>query len=68
MMDLVWAFPVILLAICVSTVLLTSPNGLKFGPIHLVANSLWLPTLIIAVDLRAVRVQTRPRPCADRGQ
>ena len=49
MMDLIWAFPVILLAICISTELLTSSNGLKFGPIHLVANSLWLPTLIIAV-------------------
>jgi peptide/nickel transport system permease protein len=48
-MDLVWAFPVILLAICISTVLLTTSSGLKLGPIHLVANSLWLPTLIIAL-------------------
>jgi hypothetical protein len=30
-MDLIWAFPVILLAICIGTELLTSSNGLKFG-------------------------------------
>ena len=48
-MDLIWAFPVILLAICIGTELLTSSNGLQFGPIHIVATSLWLPTLIIAV-------------------
>jgi peptide/nickel transport system permease protein len=28
-------------------VLLTAPNGLEVGPIHVVASSLWLPTLII---------------------
>jgi peptide/nickel transport system permease protein len=47
LMDLIWAFPVYLLAICISTVLLTSGNGLQVGPLHLVAGSLWLPTLII---------------------
>jgi peptide/nickel transport system permease protein len=47
MMDVVWAFPVYLLAICISTVLLTSGNGLTIGPLRLVATSLWLPTLII---------------------
>jgi len=46
-MDIVWAFPVILFAISVGTVLLTAPNGLELGPIHIVATSLWLPTLII---------------------
>jgi peptide/nickel transport system permease protein len=46
-MDIIWAFPVILFAICVGTVLLTAPNGLELGPIHIVATSLWLPTLII---------------------
>jgi peptide/nickel transport system permease protein len=49
LMDLIWAFPVILLALCIGTELLTAPNGLKLGPIHIVATSLWLPTLIIAV-------------------
>lgn len=49
LMDVIWAFPVYLLAICVSTELLTASNGLSLGPIHLVANSLWLPTLIIAI-------------------
>ncbi len=48
LMDVIWAFPVYLLAISISTVLLTAPNGLKVGPLHLVATSLWLPTLIIA--------------------
>jgi len=48
LMDLVWAFPVYLLAISISTVLLTSSDGLKVGPLRLVATSLWLPTLIIA--------------------
>ncbi len=47
-MDVIWAFPVYLLAISISTELLTAPNGLSIGPIHLVASSLWLPTLIIA--------------------
>jgi peptide/nickel transport system permease protein len=46
-MDLIWAFPVYLLAISISTVLLTAPNGLKVGPLHIVATSLWLPTIII---------------------
>jgi peptide/nickel transport system permease protein len=48
LMDVIWAFPVYLLAISISTVLLTAPNGLEVGPLHLVATSLWLPTLIIA--------------------
>jgi peptide/nickel transport system permease protein len=48
LMDVIWAFPVYLLAICIATVLLTAPNGLEVGPIHVVASSLWLPTLIIA--------------------
>src|SRR6185312_3827495 len=48
LMDVIWAFPVYLLAISISTVLLTQQSGLSFGPIHLVATSLWLPTIIIA--------------------
>ena len=48
-MDLIWAFPVYLLAISLATVLLTAPNGFNLGPIHLDASSLWLPTLIIAL-------------------
>src|SRR6266566_8363102 len=48
LMDVIWAFPVILFAITVSTVLLTLPHGLSVGPLHIVASSLWLPTLIIA--------------------
>lgn len=47
LLDVVWAFPVYLLAICLSVVLLTS--GLDLGPVHIGAGSLWLPVLIIAV-------------------
>jgi peptide/nickel transport system permease protein len=46
-LDLVWAFPVYLLAICVSTVLLT--QGLRLGPFTIQAGSLWLPIVIIGV-------------------
>jgi peptide/nickel transport system permease protein len=49
LMDLIWAFPVYLLAICISTVLLTSTNGVQIGPFHLVAGSLWTPTTIIGL-------------------
>ncbi len=47
-MDVIWAFPVYLLAISISTVLLVQSSGLSIGPLHLVATSLWLPTIIIA--------------------
>ncbi len=45
--DVVWAFPVYLLAISLSVVLLTS--GLELGPVRIEGDSLWLPILIIAV-------------------
>jgi len=48
-LDLIWAFPVYLLAISLATVLLTKPDGLQWGPIHVVSSSLWVPTVIIAV-------------------
>ena len=47
MMDVIWAFPVYLLAISIATVLLT--QGITVGPVAISASSLWLPTLIIAV-------------------
>jgi peptide/nickel transport system permease protein len=40
---------VYLLGISISTELLTHSSGVPFGPITLSANSLWLPTLIIAL-------------------
>src|SRR5437899_1089105 len=46
-LDVVWAFPVYLLAISLSTVLLT--KGFTFGPFRLEAGSLLLPITIIAV-------------------
>ena len=45
LLDLLWAFPVYLLAVCLSTVLLL--QGLRLGPVHISANSLLLPILII---------------------
>jgi peptide/nickel transport system permease protein len=47
LLDVVWAFPVYLLAICLSTVLLT--RGLAFGPFRLEAGSLLLPIAIIGL-------------------
>jgi len=48
LMDVIWAFPVYLLAISISTELLTHSNGFQLGPIHVEAASLWTPTIIIA--------------------
>ena len=47
LLDVIWAFPVYLLAICLSTVLLT--QGISYGPLKIEAGSLWLPVLIIGV-------------------
>lgn len=47
LLDLVWAFPVYLLAISLSTVLLL--QGLKLGPLTVNPSSVWLPILIIGV-------------------
>jgi peptide/nickel transport system permease protein len=47
LLDVIWAFPVFLAAISISTVALTS--GIPIGPVRLTANSLWLPILIISV-------------------
>jgi len=46
-MDLIWAFPVYLLAISLSTVLLTQ-SQIKIGFVTVDQSSLWVPTLIIA--------------------
>ena len=48
-MDLIWAFPVYLLAISLATVLLTKPEGLKWGPVTINPSSFWVPTWIIAI-------------------
>jgi peptide/nickel transport system permease protein len=49
LMDLIWAFPVYLLAISLATVLLTKPEGLKWGFVTVRPSSLWVPTAIIAI-------------------
>jgi peptide/nickel transport system permease protein len=47
LLDLIWAFPVYLLAISLATVLLV--QGLRIGPLSVDASSLWLPTVIIGL-------------------
>jgi peptide/nickel transport system permease protein len=47
-MDIIWAFPLYLLAISLGTELLTHSSGFQLGPLHISAASLWVPTLIIA--------------------
>ncbi|HVV91106.1 MAG TPA: ABC transporter permease [Solirubrobacterales bacterium] len=44
-MDVIWAFPVVLLALSFGIVL--AVGGLVIGPISVKASSLWIPTLII---------------------
>src|SRR5882672_8954251 len=47
LLDVLWAFPVYLLAISLSTVLIA--RGISFGPIHLESGSLLLPIAIIGL-------------------
>jgi peptide/nickel transport system permease protein len=46
-LDVIWAFPVFLLAISLSIVLIT--QSVDIGPIHVTAGSLWLPIFIIGI-------------------
>jgi peptide/nickel transport system permease protein len=46
-MDVIWAFPVLLLGIAVGTAL--AVGGLKIGPVSIPSSSIWIPTLIIGV-------------------
>src|SRR3954470_5053175 len=55
-LDVVWAFPVYLLAISLSTVLLL--QGISIGPLNVDPQSLWLPIIIIG----AVYVPYLARP------
>jgi peptide/nickel transport system permease protein len=45
--DILWSFPVVLLAIALGTAL--AINGLKLGPFNIQGDSLWIPTLILGV-------------------
>jgi peptide/nickel transport system permease protein len=47
--DLIWAFPVLLLAIALGTAL--SINGFHHAGINIEAGSLWIPTLVISYVL-----------------
>jgi peptide/nickel transport system permease protein len=55
-MDVIWAFPVILLAIALGLAL--AVGGLKIGPLQLSGSSIWIPILIIG----AVYVPYMARP------
>jgi peptide/nickel transport system permease protein len=46
-LDLIWAFPVYLLAVALATSL--AVNGVQLGPVHLASTSLLLPVIVIAV-------------------
>jgi peptide/nickel transport system permease protein len=46
-MDVIWAFPVVLLGVALGTAL--ALGGLKIGPIEISGNSLWIPISIIAI-------------------
>ena len=46
-MDVIWAFPVVLLAIALGLAL--AAGGLQIGPLHLSGGSIWIPILIIGV-------------------
>ena len=45
-LDVVWAFPVTLLAIALGLAL--AVGGLRIGPLHLSGSSIWIPILVIA--------------------
>jgi peptide/nickel transport system permease protein len=46
-MDVLWAFPVLLIAIALGLVL--AIGGLQIGPLHISGGSIWIPILIIGV-------------------
>ncbi len=46
-MDVIWAFPVLLLAISLGLVL--AVGGLQIGPVHISGGSIWIPILIIGI-------------------
>ena len=46
-MDVLWAFPVLLIAIALGLAL--AVGGLQLGPIHISGGSIWIPILIIGV-------------------
>src|ERR1035438_1204334 len=66
-LDIVWAFPIYLLAISLSVILVTS--GLDLGVIHIGAGSLLLPILIIAsVYVPYVARPVRGMPSSPKGR
>ena len=46
-LDVIWAFPVVLLGIALGTAL--AVGGLQIGPISISGTSIWIPTIIIGV-------------------
>jgi peptide/nickel transport system permease protein len=47
LLDLIWSFPVYLLAVALATTL--AVGGLAVGPLHVSSSSLWIPIVVIAV-------------------
>jgi peptide/nickel transport system permease protein len=47
LLEVVWAFPVILLGIALGTAL--AVGGLQLGPVSISGNSLWIPILVIGI-------------------
>jgi peptide/nickel transport system permease protein len=46
-LDVIWAFPVLLLAIALGVTL--AVGGLQLGPLHISGSSIWIPILIIGL-------------------
>ena len=61
-LDVIWAFPVLLLGIALGTAL--AVGGLKIGPIEIAGDSLWIPILIIGVYVPYMARPRRRDPCA----
>ena len=47
LLDLIWSFPVYLLAVALAATL--EVGGLEIGPLHVSSTSIWIPIVIIAV-------------------
>ncbi len=58
-LDLIWAFPVVLLGIALGTAL--AVGGLKIGPLEVAGSSIWIPIVIIGVVYDPVHGAADPR-------
>ena len=63
-LDVIWAFPVTLLAIALGLSL--AAGGLQIGPLHLSGSSIWIPILIIAGVYTPCAKRSSSRPPSPR--